>query len=40
MRSSLGKVARIELNVEGYMMGTYGLNTPAYFAYDDVLVVL
>lgn len=38
--ASLGKVARIEFNVEGSKMGTYGLNTPAYFAYDDVLVVL
>ncbi len=38
--ASLGKVARIEFNVEGSKMGTYGLTTPAYFAYDDVLVVL
>lgn len=36
--ASLGKVAKIEFNIEGSKTGTYGLTTPAYFAYDDVAV--
>ncbi|MCM1150786.1 MAG: DUF4465 domain-containing protein [Alistipes sp.] len=36
--SSLGKVARIAFNVEGSQTSEWGLNTPAYFAYDDVAV--
>ncbi len=36
--SSLGKVAKIVFNMEGSDAGEWGLNTPAYFAYDDVAV--
>lgn len=36
--ASLGKVAKIAFNIEGSQVGEYGLNTPAYFAYDDVAV--
>ena len=36
--ASLGKVAKIEFNIEGSKMNAYGLTTPAYFAYDDVAV--
>ncbi len=37
---TLGEVARIEFNIQGSadLYGGYGLNTPAYFAYDDVAV--
>ena len=37
---SLGKVTSIKFNVRGSddQSGNYGLNTPAYFAYDDVAV--
>lgn len=37
--SSLGAVAAIAFNVEGSQNSNYGLNTPAYFAYDDVAVL-
>ena len=38
--SSLGKVARVAFNFSASedQIGSYGLNTPAYFAYDDVAV--
>ena len=38
--SSLGKVNRIVFNMSGSddLSGAYGLNCPAYFAYDDVAV--
>ncbi len=38
--SGLGKVARIEFNFDASedMKGSYGLNCPAYFAYDNVTV--
>lgn len=38
--SSLGKVAKLVFNFSASddMSGTYGLNCPAYFAYDDVAV--
>lgn len=38
--SGLGKVLKIEFNIEGSddLSGDYGLNCPAYFAYDDVAV--
>lgn len=36
--SPLGKVASIKFNCAGSMKGSWGLNTPAYFAYDDVAV--
>ena len=38
--SSLGAVARIEFNIGASddQSGSYGLNCPAYFAYDDVAV--
>lgn len=38
--SSLGKVARVVFNFSASedQIGSYGLNTPAYFAYDDVAV--
>lgn len=38
--ASLGKVVRIEFNIEGSKTNDYGLTTPAYFAYDDVTVQL
>ena len=37
--SSLGKVTRIEFNVEGDSDNGYGFSQPAYFAYDNVAVV-
>jgi len=37
--ASLGKVAKIEFNIEGTKRNDWGLTTPAYFAYDDVTVV-
>ncbi len=38
--SSLGEVVRIEFNFEASddQIGAYGMNCPAYFAYDDVAV--
>ena len=38
--STLGKVARVEFTLQGSadLCGDWGLNTPAYFAYDDVTV--
>ena len=38
--SKLGKVIKIEFNLVGSddLVGDYGLNCPAYFAYDDVAV--
>lgn len=36
--SSLGKVSYVKFNCSGSKTGSYGLNTPAYFAYDDVAV--
>ncbi|MDE7077653.1 MAG: DUF4465 domain-containing protein, partial [Alistipes sp.] len=36
--ASLGKVARIEFNMESTRKNDYGMITPAYFAYDDVAV--
>lgn len=38
--SALGKVARVEFSLQGSadLCGDWGLNTPAYFAYDDVTV--
>ena len=38
--SSLGKVVRIEFNMDASddQKGDYGMNAPAYFAYDDVAV--
>lgn len=36
--SSLGKVQKVTFNLVGTDTGDYGLNTPAYFAYDDVAV--
>ena len=38
--SSLGKVAKIAFNFEASsdQIGDYGMNCPAYFAYDDVVV--
>ncbi len=38
--STLGKVARVEFTMQGSadLCGDWGLNTPAYFAYDDVTV--
>ena len=40
--SSLGKVTKIVFNFEASedQSGQYGLNCPAYFAYDDVAVVM
>lgn len=38
---SLGKVAKVLFNFEpsSDLVGDYGMNTPAYFAYDDVAVI-
>lgn len=36
--SSLGKVLMVQFDMQGSDSGDYGLNTPAYFAYDDVAV--
>ena len=36
--SSLGKVSRVGFACSGSDTGAYGLNTPAYFAFDDVAV--
>ena len=38
--SGLGKVVKITFNLVGSadLIGDYGLNCPAYFAYDDVAV--
>lgn len=36
--SGLGKVTKIEFNVEGDSDNGYGFSQPAYFAYDDVAV--
>lgn len=36
--SNLGKVTKVEFNVTGTDVGDWGLNTPAYFAYDDIVV--
>ena len=36
--TELGPVARVEFRCDGSKSGAYGLNTPAYFAYDDVAV--
>ena len=40
--SSLGKVTKIVFNFEASedQSGSYGLNCPAYFAYDDVAVIM
>ncbi len=34
----LGKIQKVTFTVEGSDVGDWGLNTPAYFAYDDVAV--
>ena len=36
--SSLGAVVRVKLNMKSSDSGAYGMNTPAYFAFDDVAV--
>lgn len=36
--SSLGKVLKVQFYVDGSCQNDYGLLTPAYFAYDDVVV--
>ena len=36
--SSLGKVELVEFSIDGTDVGAYGLNQPAYFAYDNVAV--
>lgn len=36
--SSLGEVTKVEFNITSTDSGNYGMNTPAYFAYDDVAV--
>lgn len=38
--AAMGKVYRVEFNLEGSYVGDYGLYAPAYFAYDDVAVVV
>lgn len=35
----LGKVQKVEFDMEGSCVNAWGLSTPAYFAYDDVAVV-
>lgn len=36
--SVLGAVAKVEFNIKGSLRNTWGMTTPAYFAYDDVAV--
>ena len=36
--SGLGEVVRLDFNIKSSMTGEYGLNIPAYFAYDDIAV--
>ena len=36
--ASLGQVNRVEFTYDGSDKGAYGLNTPQYFAFDDVVV--
>jgi hypothetical protein len=36
--SALGKVVMVVFDMDGTDKGDWGLNTPAYFAYDDVAV--
>lgn len=36
--AAMGKVSKVEFNLEGSYVGEYGLYAPAYFAYDDVAV--
>ena len=36
--SVLGKVQRVEFDMQGSCVNQWGLSTPAYFAYDDVAV--
>ena len=36
--SALGKVVMVVFDMDGTDKGNWGLNTPAYFAYDDVAV--
>lgn len=35
---AMGKVVKVEFNIEGSYTNDYGLYAPAYFAYDDVAV--
>lgn len=37
--TAMGKVTKVEFNIEGSYVGDYGLYAPTYFAYDDVAVV-
>ncbi len=37
--ASLGKVQSVRFAADGSDVGEYGLNTPSYFAYDDVAVL-
>lgn len=34
----LGKVQKVEFNMDGSCQNSWGLSTPAYFAFDDVVV--
>jgi hypothetical protein len=36
--TALGKVVMVVFDMDGTDKGDWGLNTPAYFAYDDVAV--
>ena len=36
--AGLGKVLKVTFDVDGTDKGDWGLNTPGYFAYDDVAV--
>ena len=36
--SVLGKVLKVEFNMDGSCVNAWGLSTPAYFAFDDVVV--
>jgi len=36
--TSLGKVTKLHFAIEGSDVGEWGLNTPAYFAFDNVVV--
>lgn len=36
--SGLGAVTRVKFNMKSSDVGSYGMNTPAYFAFDDIAV--
>lgn len=37
--AGLGEIVKLEFDMQGSQNSEYGLNTPAYFAYDDIAVL-